>query len=467
MQYDVAIIGSGPGGYVCAIRCAQLGMKTALIEKYETLGGTCLNVGCVPSKAMLDSAEHFHRAKTQFDKHGIELDNLRVNLKKLVQRKNDVVADTCKGLLLLMKKNKIDVHYGQGYFKGKNTIGVKPKTGDEKTVAARHIVIATGSKPITLPTMPIDKQRVITSTEALQLETVPKHLIIIGGGAIGLELGSVYSRLGSKVSVVELLDTIIPMSDLALGKELQRSLGKLGFQFYLGHKVIGVANQGDTVLVKAQSQAGDPVELSGDYCLVSVGRRPYTDGLELEKVGVKLNPKGRVVVNDRLETTTPGIFAIGDVIEGPMLAHKASEEGVFVAEIMAGQQPQRLNPLLIPNVVYTWPEVAGVGYTEEQLKQKNIAYKSGMFPYKASGRARASMDVEGFAKILADQKTDEVLGVHIIGGRAADVIMEAVVAMEFKASAEDLARICHPHPTMSEALHEAALAATQNRPLHI
>jgi dihydrolipoamide dehydrogenase len=465
-QFDVVIIGAGPGGYVSAIRCAQLGMTVALVEKYNSLGGTCLNVGCIPSKALLDSSEHFHQAVHQFAEHGIELSAApKVNLKQMIARKAGVVSDTVKGIQFLMKKNKITVIQGVGSFMDNHTLSV---AGEKETITvnAKNFVIATGSKPSSLPFITIDKKRVITSTEALEMTEVPKHLIIIGGGVIGLELGSVYARLGAKVSVVEFMEGIIPTMDKSLGKELQKSLTKLGFEFYLSHKVKSVENKGKKVVVKADNAKGEELVIEGDYTLVSVGRRPYTDGLQAEKAGVQMDERGRIVTNEHLQTSQPNIYAIGDVVKGAMLAHKAEEEGVFVAEVIAGQKPH-INHLLIPGVVYTWPEVAAVGHTEEELKSKGIAYKSGSFPFKASGRARASMDTDGFIKVLADATTDEVLGVHMIGPRCADLIAEAVMAMEFKASAEDIARICHAHPTFTESLKEAALAATANRALHM
>ncbi|MFN3403261.1 MAG: dihydrolipoyl dehydrogenase [Cytophagaceae bacterium] len=466
MNYDVVVIGSGPGGYVAAIRCAQLGMKTALIEKYDTLGGTCLNVGCIPSKALLDSSEHYFNASHTFKTHGIELKDLKVNIKQMIQRKGEVVKQTCDGINFLMKKNKIDVHHGVGSFVDKNTIEIKGKDGSKQIKTAKTI-IATGSKPTSIPSVVIDKKRIITSTEALELTEVPKQMIVIGGGVIGLELGSVYARLGAKVIVVEYLDAIIPGMDRALGKELQKILSKqLGFEFYFNHKVTGASVKGKEVTVSAEDKLGTKVDFKGDYCLVSVGRRPFTDGLGLDKAGVALDERGRIAVNDHLETNVPGIFAIGDVVRGAMLAHKAEEEGVLVAEYMAGQKPH-INYNLIPGVVYTWPEVAGVGYTEEQLKEQGRAYKAGSFPFKASGRARASMDTDGFVKVLADKATDEILGVHMIGPRAADMIAEAVVAMEFRASAEDVSRMSHAHPTFTEALKEACLAATENRAIHV
>jgi dihydrolipoamide dehydrogenase len=461
-QYDVAIIGSGPGGYVAAIRCAQLGMKVAIIEKYPTLGGTCLNVGCIPSKALLDSTEHFHAAGHKFKDHGIDVSGLKLNLPQMMKRKDGVVAQMNSGVSFLMKKNKVDVYTGTGSFKDANTIAIAGEKPEE--IGAKNIIIATGSKPMSFPGMEIDKKRVISSTEALSLTEVPKHLIVIGGGVIGMELGSVYARLGAKVSVVEFMDSLIPSMDRALGKELQRVLKKLGFDFYMQHKVSSVTTKGKKVTVKAEGKKGEIV-LEGDYCLVSVGRKAYTAGLNLEAVGIKMDERGRVDVNEHLQTAVPHIYAIGDVVKGAMLAHKAEEEGVFVAETIAGMQPH-INYNLIPGVVYTWPEVSCVGQTEEELKESGIPYKSGQFPFRANGRAVAGMDLDGFVKILAHIETDEVLGVHMIGARAADMIAEAVVAMEFRASAEDIARISHAHPTTSEVTKEAALAATDNRSIH-
>ncbi len=467
MQYDVIVIGSGPGGYVAAIRCAQLGLKTACIEKYATFGGTCLNVGCIPSKALLDSSEHYYNAAHTFKTHGINLDNLKIDFTQMVKRKTEVVDQTTGGISFLFKKNKIDSFQGIGSFKDKNTISIKKTDGSVTEITGKNIIIATGSKPSALPFIKTDKKRIITSTEALKLTEVPKHLILIGGGVIGLELGSVYARLGSKVSVIEFMDSIIPTMDKSLGKELQKVLQKLGMEFYLGHKVTGATVKGKEVTVTFDDPKGEKKELKGDYCLVAVGRVAYTDGLGLENIGITVEERGRkITVDNHLETSVKGVYAIGDVVKGAMLAHKAEDEGTFVAEIIAGQKPH-IDYNLIPGVVYTWPEVAAVGQTEEQLKEKGIKYKVGSFPFKASGRARASMDTDGFVKVLADAATDEILGVHMIGPRAADMIAEAVVAMEYRASAEDIARISHAHPTYTEAIREACLAATENRAIHI
>lgn len=466
-QYDVAVIGSGPGGYVAAIRCAQLGMKTAIIEKYSTLGGTCLNVGCIPSKALLDSSHHYEDAVKHFDEHGIEIPGeVKVNLEKMIARKQGVVDMTTKGIQFLMDKNKITVYEGLGSFKDATHIDIKKNDGKTETIAAKHIIIATGSKPSTLPFITLDKERIITSTEALKLKEIPKQMVIIGGGVIGLELGQVYKRLGAEVTVVEYMDRIIPTMDSALSKELMKTMKKQKVKFQLSHKVKSVERKGDEVVITADNKKGEEVSFTADYCLVAVGRSAYTEGLNLEAAGVQMEDRGRIAVNEHLQTNVSNIYAIGDVIKGAMLAHKAEEEGTLVAEILAGQKPH-IDYNLIPGVVYTWPEVAAVGKTEEELNEAGVAYKVGQFPMRALGRARASMDIDGFVKILADQETDEVLGVHMIGARCADLITEAVTAMEFRASAEDIARMSHAHPTYAEAVKEAALAATDDRALHI
>ncbi|PTS88489.1 dihydrolipoyl dehydrogenase [Flavobacterium sp. HMWF030] len=465
-SFDVVIIGSGPGGYVSAIRCAQLGFKTAIVEKYNSLGGTCLNVGCIPSKALLSSSHHYAEI-AHFADHGIEVSgDVKINLEKMIARKQAVVDQTVGGINYLMDKNKITVFNGLGSFVDATHIAVAKADGTSETIEAKYTVIATGSKPSSLPFIKIDKERIITSTEALALKEVPKHLVIIGGGVIGIELGQVYLRLGAQVSVVEFMDRIIPGMDASLSKELTKVLKKQGMKFYVSHKVKSVERNGDAVTVQAENAKGETITLEGDYSLVSVGRRPYTDGLNADKAGVKISDRGQVEVNDHLQTNVPNIYAIGDVVRGAMLAHKAEEEGTMVAEILAGQKPH-IDYNLIPGVVYTWPEVAAVGQTEEQVKASGIEYKVGSFPFKALGRARASGDLDGFVKIIADKKTDEVLGVHMIGARTADLIAEAVTAMEFKASAEDISRMSHAHPTFAEAVKEAALAATDNRALHV
>ena len=463
MQYDVVVIGSGPGGYVSAIRCAQLGLKTAIVEKYNTLGGTCLNVGCIPSKSLLDSSEHFHNAIHNFEQHGIEGPAPKVNMPKLISRKDSVVDTTCQGIDFLMKKNKIEVIHGLASLINDTSIEVN---GSKKVkINARNIILATGSKPIELPFAKFDKERVISSTEALNLQEIPKRLVVIGGGVIGLEMGSVYKRLGSEVTVVEYGKSLIPNMDDSCGKELQRSLRKLGIKFHLSTKVDRVIRKGKTVNVSGFDSKGNSFSLEADYCLVAVGRKAYTKGLNLDKAGLELDDQGRIKVDHNLQTSKPNIFAIGDVVRGAMLAHKAEDEGVSVAEFIAGQKPH-IDYNLIPNIVYTWPEVASVGKTENELKEMGKDYKVGSFPMRALGRSRASGDIDGVVKILADSDSDEVLGVHIVAARAADLIMEAVVAMEFRASAEDIARICHGHPTYAEAIKEAALDATAKRAIH-
>ena len=464
-QFDVTVIGSGPGGYVAAIRCAQLGLKTAIIEKYPVMGGTCLNVGCIPSKALLDSSEHFYNAKHDFANHGIIINDPVADLSRMIARKGEVVDQTTKGIQFLMDKNKITVFEGVGSFESSTQVKVTKNDGSTELLDSKYIIIATGSKPSNLPFINLDKERIITSTEALELKEIPKHLIVIGGGVIGLELGSVYKRLGSDVTVVEFMDKIIPTMDGSLSKELNKVLRKQGMKFNLSTGVQSVERNGDTVKVTAKDKKGEEVVFEGDYVLVAVGRKPYTEGLGLEKAGVDLDERGRVKTNDHLQTNVSNIYAIGDVVAGAMLAHKASEEGVLVAEQLAGQKPH-INYNLIPGVVYTWPEVAAVGKTEEQLKAEGVEIKIGNFPMRALGRSRASGDVDGFVKIIADAKTDEILGMHMIGARAADLIAEAVVAMEFRASAEDISRMSHAHPTYAEAVKEAALDATGKIAIH-
>jgi dihydrolipoamide dehydrogenase len=464
-SYDVAIIGSGPGGYVAAIRCSQLGMKTAIIEKYSTLGGTCLNVGCIPSKALLASSHHYEEATKHFEDHGIEIPGeIKVNLEKMIGRKQSVVDQTTGGIDFLMKKNNIDVFEGLGSFIDATHIKIEGK--DAQEIEAKNIIIATGSKPGSLPFITLDKERVITSTEALNLNEIPKHMIVIGGGVIGLELGQVYRRLGAEVTVIEYMDRILPTMDAGLSKELNKVFKKAKFKMMMSHKVQAVERKGDEVIVKAENKKGEIIEFKGDYCLVSVGRKPNTAGLNADAAGVKISDRGQVEVNEHLQTNVKNIYAIGDVVRGAMLAHKAEEEGVFVAETLAGQKPH-INYNLIPGVVYTWPEVAAVGKTEEELKEAGVGYKVGQFPFRALGRARAGGDLDGFVKILADKTTDEVLGIHMIGARCADLIAEAVVAMEYRASAEDISRMSHAHPTYAEAMKEAALAATEDRALHV
>lgn len=464
-EFDVVVIGSGPGGYICAIRCAQLGMKVAIIERYKTLGGTCLNVGCIPSKAWLDSSEKYHELVHSFTDHGIEASGVKLDFGKMRDRVKKVVSDVSGGVAFLMKKNKIEVFYGHGSFADPHTVSIK---GEKETIEikGKKIIIATGSKPSALPGVNIDKERIITSTEALVLKELPKKLVVIGGGVIGLELSSVFRRLGSDVSVIEYADSIVATMDAGLGKELHKVLKRDGIEFLLGHGVTEVKSNGKKVTVKAKDKNSQKeVILEGDYCLVAVGRKPYTENLGLDKAGVKMDERGRVDVNSHLQTNVAHIYAVGDVVKGAMLAHKAEEEGVLVAEYIAGQKPH-IDYNLIPGVVYTWPEVASVGKTEEQLKAEGREYKSGSFLTKASGRARASNESDGFVKVLADKKTDEILGVHMIGPRCADLIGEAVLAMEYRASAEDVARTSHAHPTYSESLKEACLAATDKRSLN-
>jgi len=465
MKYDIIVIGSGPGGYIAAIRASQLGKKVAIIEKYATLGGTCTNVGCIPSKALLDSSHHYYDAVNHFDTHGISIENPKVDFSKMVARKANIVETTTGGIKYLMDKNNVDVFEGLGSFVDATHVKIAKNDGSDQIIEGTNIIIATGSKPSTLPFISLDKERIITSTEALTLKEIPKHLIVIGGGVIGLEIGSIYKRLGAAVTVVEYAPKITPTMDADVSKELQKVLKKQGIKFATSHGVTSVERTGDEIVVKATDKKGREVEFTGDYCLVAVGRKPYTAGLGLENAGVKLNDRNQVKINAHLQTNISNIYAIGDVVEGAMLAHKAEEEGVVVAEYLAGEKPH-IDYNLIPGVVYTWPEVAAVGKTEDELKSAGVDYKAGKFSMRALGRSRASGDIDGFVKVLADKTTDEILGVHIVGARAADLIMEAAVAMEYRASAEDLARICHGHPTYSEAIKEAAKAAWDGKPLN-
>ena len=465
-NFDVVVIGSGPGGYVSAIRCAQLGFKTALIEKYDTLGGTCLNVGCIPSKALLDSSEHYFKARKEFEEHGILTGKLSVDFKKMVERKSTVVDLTVKGIDFLMKKNNITILRGVGSFETANKVNITDKDGKKSQVETKYVIIATGSKPASLPFIKIDKERIITSTEGLKLPEVPKTMLVIGGGIIGLELGSVYNRLGSKVTVIEYADKIGGTMDSEICKELQRVLKKQGMDIQTSMKVNFVERKGKTVTVKALDSQDKEVVFEGDYCLVAVGRKPYTEGLGLDKIGLAADDRGRIPTDKNLMTNCPNVYAIGDVVAGPMLAHKAEEEGVYVAEILAGQKPH-LNHYLIPGIAYTWPEAAGVGKTEDELKKEGIPYKSGKFPFRASGKARAANDLDGFVKVLAHQETDEILGVQMIGARVADMIMQGAITMSYRGSAEDVAITCFGHPTFSEAFKEAALDATAKRAIHI
>ena len=464
-KYDLVVIGAGPGGYVAAIRGAQLGFKTALIEKRSTLGGTCLNVGCIPSKALLDSSEHYLKASKEFEVHGIKVGKLDIDFPRMIARKQEVVEQTVAGVHFLMEKNGITVLHGMGAFVDAHTIEVTSGKGKSQQVQAERVLIATGSEPASLPFIKLDGDRIITSTEALSLPSLPKSMAIIGGGVIGLELGSVYARLGTEVHVIEYQDAIIPTMDRTMGKELQRAMKKIGVKFHLSHGVKEAVNAGGKATVKADDKKGKEVTWEVDYCLVAVGRKPYTDGLGLDKAGVPLDDRGRVEVDGHLRTVHPHIYAIGDVVKGVMLAHKAEDEGLAAAEIIAGETGH-VNYDVIPGIVYTWPEVASVGKTEEQLKDEGVTYKVGKFPFSANGRARAANETDGFVKLLADAATDRVLGAHIIGPDAGTLIHEIVVGMEFGASAEDIARTCHGHPTLSEAVKEAALAV-DGRTIHI
>lgn len=457
MQFDVVFIGSGPGGYVGAIRAAQLGLKTAIIEKDKTFGGTCLNVGCIPSKALLESSEHFAAAKHDFSKHGIELEGVKLNLPAMLDRKEKIVKDLTQGIAYLMKKNKITTFAGMGKIVGPNQVEVTMGTGVKPIVTAKNIVIATGSAPIELPFLKFDEKRVVSSTGALSLTAVPKRMAIIGAGVIGLEMGSVWSRLGAEVTFLEFADKIGGAMDVSTMSAFQKILQKQGFKFLLKTKVVGADVNDKEISLKYESMTDSSTSLAADVVLVAVGRRPYTTGLGLEELGIEKDKAGRVVVNHHFQTPThANIYAIGDVIQGPMLAHKAEEEGVAVAEIIAGQAGH-VNYNTVPGVIYTWPEVASVGMTEEQLKESNVPYKAGTFPFMANGRAKALGFTDGQAKVLAHQDTDKILGVHIVGPRASELIGEAVVAMEFGGSAEDLARSFHAHPTLSEVVREAAL----------
>lgn len=468
MAYDVVVVGSGPGGYVCAIKAAQLGLKVAVVEKRETFGGTCLNIGCIPSKALLHASEMFAEASHSFDTLGVEIAAPKLNLKKMMAHKDATVASNVSGVAFLFKKNKIDTYRGTGKVIAAGKVSVTDEDGKAQDIEAKNIVIATGSDVAGIPgvKVDIDEKVIVSSTGALLLDKVPGHLVVVGGGVIGLELGSVWARLGAKVTVVEFLDTVLGGMDGEVSKQFQRMLGKQGFEFKLGAKVTGVtkAKKGATVTFEpVKGGAAETVE--ADAVLIATGRKPYTDGLGLKEAGVEMDERGRVKTDGHLRTNVAGIYAIGDVVAGPMLAHKAEDEGVAVAEIIAGQAGH-VNYDVIPGVVYTSPEVASVGKTEEELKKAGVEYKSGKFPFTANGRARAMLHTDGFVKILADKATDRVLGVHIVGFGAGEMIHEAAVLMEFGGSSEDLARTCHAHPTMSEAVKEAALA-TFFKPIHI
>ncbi len=459
--FDVIVIGGGPGGYVCAIRAAQLGFKTACVEKRGSLGGTCLNVGCIPSKALLQSSHHYHMAAHEFANHGIKVDGLSVDLATMMARKDKVVSGLTKGIEGLFKKNKVTYVVGAATLAGNGQVVV----GD-KTLSAKHIILATGSEVTPLPGVTIDEKRVVSSTGALALPEVPKHLVVIGAGVIGLELGSVYKRLGAQVTVVEFLDKALPFFDGEVSKQSQRLLEKQGLKFKLSTKVTGaqVGDSGVTLTMEAVN-GGAAETMDADYVLVAIGRRPYTEGLGLEAAGVALSPRGFVTIDGHFQTSAPGIYAIGDVVGGAMLAHKAEEEGVAIAELLAGQAGH-VNYDAIPSVVYTWPEIAAVGLTEEAAKAKGLTIKVGKFPFMANSRARANEDADGFVKLIADARTDEVLGCHIIGPAAGDLIAEVVLGMEYKAAAEDIARTSHAHPSLAEAVKEAALAV-DGRAIHM
>lgn len=464
-HYDIAVIGSGPGGYVAAIRSAQLGYKTVIIEKYDTLGGTCTNVGCIPTKALLDSTHHYAEAQHQFKEHGIRLDTIELDFSQMYKRKAEVVSKNTGGLDFLMNKNKITRLKGTASFINNSTLKILSESGI-KEITAQHYIIATGSKPSTIPGVDIDKKRIITSTEALSLQEKPESMVIIGGGVIGVEMASIFNRIGTKVTILEYADHLISTMDHELGKSMQKILKKEGIDIRLNQSVYKTQNVGSKGKVFFKDKNGTEGELEADYILVAVGRSPYVKGLGLENTDVQLDERGFIKINENNQTSVPAIYAIGDVIGGAMLAHKAEEEGVFVAETINGQK-RHIHYNRIPSVVYTWPEVASVGYTEEYLKQNNIAYNVGKFPFSASARARASMDMEGFAKVLVDPKYGEVLGVHIIGARAADLIAQGVIAQEYEVTAEDMFRISYAHPTYSETLKEAYLIASGQGAINI
>jgi len=468
-QFDLIIIGAGPAGYVAAIRAAQLGMKAVCVDKRPALGGTCLNVGCIPSKALLDSSEHYAMAQHKFQKHGIEVTGIKLNLEAMLSRKNTVVKQLTQGIAGLFKKNKIEWAQGVGKFVGtegdQKIVEVEGVAG-KRTLKAAKVLIATGSEPVELPTLKFDGKKIISNVEALNLSQVPEHLVVVGGGVIGLELGSVWKRLGSKVTVVEFMDKFLGAIDQQIAGEAKKSLTKQGLEFKLNTQALGAKASGNKMSLEVMDRATQNKEnIECDIILVATGRRPYTDGLALDKVGLKADEKGRIDINDHFETNAKGIYAVGDVVRGIMLAHKAEEEGIAAVEIMAGQAGH-VNYNAIPNVIYTWPEIASVGQTEEELKQKGIEFKAGTFPFMANGRAIAMDESEGLVKILADSKTDRVLGVHIFGPRASDMIAEAVTVMEYGGSAEDVARTCHAHPTLSETVKEAALAVA-GRKIHL
>jgi dihydrolipoamide dehydrogenase len=467
-QFDLIVIGGGPAGYVAAIRASQLGMKVICVEKRATLGGTCLNVGCIPSKALLDSSEHFSLAKHKFRKHGIEMSDLTMNVPQMIARKNEVVKQLTQGIAGLFKKNKIEWAQGYGRFAGtEGSLKIVEVDGPSpRKLKAERILIATGSEVIELPTLKFDGKNIISSTDALELTSAPGHLVVVGGGVIGLEMGSVWSRLGSKVTVIEFADKILSVMDQQIAAEAKKSLMKQGLEFKMNTQAMGAKKVGDKMHIEVMDRATQSKEtIECDLILVATGRRPFTDGLKLETIGLSANEKGRIDINDHFETKLKGVYAVGDCVQGPMLAHKAEEEGMAAAEIMAGQAGH-VNYHTIPWIVYTWPEIAGVGYSEEDLKAKGIEYKVGTFPFLANGRAKAMDESEGLVKLLADKKTDKLLGMHIFGPRASDLIAEGATVLEYGGSAEDVARTCHAHPTLAEAVKEAALAV-DNRRIHL
>ena len=465
-RYDLVVIGAGPGGYVAAIRAAQLGMKVACVEKRATLGGTCLNVGCIPSKALLDSTELYHLAKARFARHGIRVGEVGLDLAAMLARKDKVVKEMTEGIRFLFRKNKVTPVFGAARLASPTSVAVRLNEGGETTLAAKHILLATGSEPIALPAIPFDGKAIVSSTEALCFERVPEHLLVVGGGYIGLELGSVWRRLGAKVTVVEFLPRIVPLADVELGGLLHKSLAKQGLEFHVETKVTAAEVRGDRVALTAEAKDGQSRSFDCDRVLVSVGRKAHVEGLGLEAVGVAYDPRtSKVATDPHFRTNVPTISAIGDLIAGPMLAHKAEDEAIACVEILAGKAGH-VNYDTIPSVVYTWPELASVGITEEQARERGVEYRVGKFPFLANGRAKAMDEAEGLVKVLADAKTDRVLGVHILGPRASDLIAEAVAVMEFAGSAEDIARTCHAHPTLSEAVREAALAV-ERRAIHI
>ncbi|WP_185858420.1 dihydrolipoyl dehydrogenase [Blattabacterium cuenoti] len=474
-SYDLVVIGSGPGGYVSAIRASQLGLRTAIIEKYKNLGGTCLNVGCIPSKSLLDSSKYFFLAKNHYSSHGIFFEKLFFDLKKMMNRKNEIVRNINNGIKFLMKKNKIDVYQGTGSFKTKNILLIKNETSlikEKQEIQFKFCIISTGSNPSWGPSLNFDiKNKIISSTEALNLNEVPNKLIIIGGGVIGLELGSIFNRLGSEVTIIETMDRIISNMDDSLSIEMKKILEKYSIKIETSLSVTNIIkknnNHKEILVVAKHNHNGNKIHILGDYCILSIGRTPYTKDLGLENVGIKTDKKGFILVNESLQSVRNNIYAIGDVIGGKMLAHKAEEEGLYAVEHIVGQKPNKLNYNLIPSVIYTYPEVASVGFTEKEIKRNKIEYNIGIFPMKVLGRARASGCIDGFLKIISHKETDEILGVHLIGEHAADMIMEATVAMEFQSSSEDIYRISHPHPTFSESFKEAALLSFENRSIHI